>query len=100
VSSAAFNDDRDKDPMSTYLTSVLTSLGRQPTSVVNDYPGYGLVWFLAEVPRHLQQLVARDPQPDDPAHSVIVGNKTKPVKRGLRDASQWLVRINKPVPQD
>jgi len=98
LSSAAFNNDADGDPMSVHLSSTLAQLGRSQVSVVEKYPGYGLVWFYAYVPRELGQLLARDPQPEDESHAVVVGKKSTSVRRGFRNAAQWLVRIEKNSP--
>jgi hypothetical protein len=38
-----------------------------PTDAVRNYPGYGLAAFTAAHARSLQQAVARDPLPEEPA---------------------------------
>jgi hypothetical protein len=63
-----------------------------PTDAVRNYPGYGLAAFAAAHARSLQQAVARDPLPEEPAHGIVYGQK----KRGgiggkLRDGAIWVV---------
>lgn len=60
-------------------------------SLRND-PDYSLVCFVAGVARAENQKVIHDPEPDNKAHSVVVGAKNKGVARALSTASEW-VRI-------
>jgi hypothetical protein len=88
ISSAAFKDEA----LSVYLESVMMQNGRQPEDSIRNYPGYGLAALTAAHARSLNQAVARDPLPEEPAHGVVYG----PKKRGgiggaLRDGALWIV---------
>jgi len=89
ISSAAFKDEE----LSISLESVMTRDGRPPEDAIRNYPGYGLASITAAHARSLNQAVAPDPLPDEPAHGVVYGQK----KRGgiggkLRDGALWVVR--------
>ncbi len=86
--SSAFDDDSDTEPMS----AVLADPSRDPSEVITGHEGYGLVELTAEVLHASGQQIVRDPQPDEPAHVLIVGKKTKARRRGLADASRWIIR--------
>ncbi len=66
---------------------------RAPEDAIRNYPGYGLAAITAAHARSLNQAVALDPLPEEPAHGTIYGQK----KRGgiggkLRDGAHWVVR--------
>jgi hypothetical protein len=87
ISSAAFRDPE----LSVYLESVMARDGREPEDAIAGYSGYGLAAITAAHARSLNQAVARDPLPDEPAHGVVYGQK----KRGgigskLRDGAIWV----------
>ena len=88
ISSAAFKDPE----LSVNLESVMARDGRQPADALGSYSGYGLAAITAAHARSLNQVVARDPLPEEPAHGVVYGQK----KRGgiaakLRDGAIWVV---------
>ena len=88
ISSAAFKDSE----LSVNLESVMARDGRQPADAISSYSGYGLPAITAAHARSLNQAVAGDPLPDEPAHGVVYGQK----KRGgigakLRDGAIWVV---------
>lgn len=92
ISSAAFKDEE----LSVNIESLTVRDGRPPADVISNYPGYGLAAITAAHARSLEQAVARDPLPNEPAHGVVYGQK----KRGgiggkLRDGAVWVV----PPPQ-
>lgn len=65
---------------------------RQPADALRDYKDYGLAAITAAHARSLEQAVARDPEPEEPAHGVVFG----PKKRGgiggkLRDGAVWVI---------
>ncbi len=89
ISSAAFKDEE----LSITLESVMARDQRPPEDAVRNFPRYGLDVITAGHARSLNQAVARDPEPDEPAHGVVYGQK----KRGgiggkLRDGAEWVVR--------
>jgi hypothetical protein len=88
ISSAAFKDEE----LSVNVESVMVRDDRPPEDAIRTYPGYGLAAITAGQARALNQAVAPDPQPEDPAHGVVYGQK----KRGgiggkLRDGATWVV---------
>lgn len=88
ISSAAFKDEE----LSINLESTMALNRRPPEDAVRRYPGYGLAAITAAHARSLQQAIARDPLPEEPAHGVVCG----PKKRGgiagkLRDGAVWVV---------
>ena len=89
ISSAAFKDEE----LSINIESIMVRDGRPPEDAIRNYPGYGLASITAAHARSLNQIVAPDPLPEEPAHGVVYGQK----KRGgiggkLRDGAEWLVR--------
>lgn len=88
ISSAAFKDHE----LSVNLESVMARIGRQPEDCIRGYAGYGLAAITAAHARSLQQAVARDPLPDEPAHGVVYGDKKhRGISGKLRDGAQWVV---------
>jgi len=89
ISSAAFKDEE----LSISLESVMTRDGRPPEDAIRNYPGYGLAAITAAHARSLNQAVAPDPLPDEPAHGVVYGQKKRGSIGGkLRDGALWVVR--------
>lgn len=89
ISSAAFKDEE----LSINLESVMARDGRPPEDAIRNYPRYGLAAITAAHARSLNQAVAADPLPEEPAHGVVYGQK----KRGgiggkLRDGAEWVMR--------
>ena len=81
------------DELSINLESVMVRAGRPPEDAIRNYPGYGLTAITAGQARSLNQAVAPDPLPEEPAHGVVYGLK----KRGgiggkLGDSALWVVR--------
>jgi hypothetical protein len=88
ISSAAFKEKE----LSVNLESVMVRDGQPPDDAIRKFPGYGLAAITAAHARSLDQAVARDPMPEEPAHGVVYGQK----KRGgiggkLRDGASWVV---------
>jgi len=89
ISSAAFKDEE----LSINLESIMGA--RRPAARGCD-PQLSWLWFGCDYRRHarsLNQAVAPDPLPEEPAHGVVYGQK----KRGgiggkLRDGALWVVR--------
>lgn len=86
-SSAAFEDHPNGSPMSV----VLGAEARGPSAVLADHLGFGLAAITAGLARELGQIVVRDPLPDEPAHALVVGSKTKSLRRRMALASTWVV---------
>ena len=88
ISSAAFKDEE----LSVNLESVMVRDRRPPEDAIRGYPGYGLATITAAHARSLNQGVASDPQPDEPAHGVVYGQKKRGGVGGkLRDGAGWVV---------
>lgn len=88
ISSAAFKDEG----LSVNLESVMARNGRPPADAIRNYAGYGLAAITAAHARSLNQAVARDPQPEEPAHGVVYGRKNRGGVGGkLRDGAIWVV---------
>jgi hypothetical protein len=94
-SSAAFEDDSDTDPMSVYLSSVLTIENRQPSSVLAGHEEYSLASITAGLARANNQTVHPDPVPEETAHAVVCGDKGKKSssapKRQFAKNAEWVV---------
>jgi hypothetical protein len=83
-----------KDPeLSVNLESVMVRDGRPPADAIRSYAGYGLAAITTAHARSLNQAVARDPQPEEPAHGVVYGRKNRGGVGGkLRDGAVWVVK--------
>lgn len=88
ISTGAF---RDPD-MSVALGDTLQSLGRDPASVLANYPGQSLVSFRAVVAREHDLPIEREPTEDEEAHGVVRGKKRQAVMKALASACEWVVR--------
>ena len=88
ISSAAFKEPE----LSVNLESVMARDCRPPADAVRNYPGYGLAAITAAHARSLNQKVARDPVPEEPAHGIVYGQKKHGCIGGkLRDGAVWVV---------
>lgn len=93
ISSAAFKDEE----LSVNLESTMARDSRPPEDAIRNYPGYGLAAITAAHARSLNQNVASDPLPEEPAHGVVYGQKKKGGIGGkLRDSAEWVVRPVQP----
>ena len=90
VSSAAFDDSRDRSPLSVLVANVVIETGRTAGDVLVRFSGYGLAAITAGDARSLHQSVARTPTDDEPAHASVIGRKTLRVRRALASASAWV----------
>lgn len=91
-SSASFEDHENGSPMSVVLSDTLEQLGRPMESALSGYEtGFSLAAFPASLARANGQGVARDPIPEEPAHGVVFGKKTKAISRRLAKGSRWIV---------
>lgn len=88
-SSAAFENDKDGQPMSVALKDELDRLNLSSDSVLEGHEGFGLASFKAGLAREFGQLIVRDPLPEQPAHGLVCGNKTKSISRKFAKGSHW-----------
>lgn len=86
-SSGAFNDNRDGSPMSVDLAKI----AKFPSVTLKGHEDYNLASITAGLARDCGQIVAHDPQPDNPAHSVVAGAKTYSVRSRLAKAANWVL---------
>lgn len=90
-SSAAFDNHLNGSPMSVILADVLTQTGRTPEAILAGHEGFALAAITAGRARECGQGVAREPLPDEPAHAVVFGEKSKRVRRKLAEEARWVV---------
>jgi hypothetical protein len=88
ISSAAFKQEE----LSVNLESVMARDGRHQADAIRNYPGYGLAAITAAHARSQNQRVARDPQPEEPAHGIVYGQKKcGGIASALRDGALWVI---------
>lgn len=90
-SSAAFEDDRDGEPMSVYRQDVIELEGGAYTRVLAGHAGFALVSLGAHQVRERQQTVHPQPLPGESAHAVVCGPKTDSVRRYWAKSAKWVV---------
>lgn len=90
-SSAAFEDHPSGTPMSIHVAKDASADGHQPEDVLRGHDGFALAAFTAGTARELDQGVAREPLPDEIAHGVVFGKKTRGIRRRLSRASEWVL---------
>ena len=56
--------------------------------------GAGIAGFQASVAQALDQKTVADPLPENAAHALVIGQKTKSVRQKLRDAAIFKPREN------
>jgi hypothetical protein len=89
--SDAFKDHPNGSPMSVFLAAVISRTGRTAEDALVGHEGYALSSFTAGLARHLEQGVARDPLPEEPAHAVVFGRKSKSIRQKLSKQCTWVV---------
>jgi len=82
-----FGDDEDGQPVSIVIAGPEAAVA----DVMRGHEGYGLVAFTAADARRHGLAVRRDPTPGQPAHGVLIGPKTRGVRRALAKACRWIV---------
>lgn len=90
-SSAAFDNDPDGEPMSVVLGDEVLAVGRSPVSVLRHHPGFALTALTAGQVRDDGNGVVRDPLPDEPAHALVVGVKSRGARRRWAKSARWVV---------
>jgi hypothetical protein len=78
------------------MSVVLGTESKGPESVLVDHPGFALASFKAGLARACQQGIARDPLPEEPAHALVFGHKTKGVRKRLAREATWIVPPSTP----
>jgi len=91
ASSAAFDNDKNGSPMSVSLADVVLARGGAPQDMIRLLPGFALAAMTAALVRDCNQGIARDPRPDNPAHALVFGRKTKSIQRKLARRATWVI---------
>lgn len=94
-SSAAFRDLE----LSVDAEPALEAAGLDWHFSLKDHPSYSLVRFRASVPRERGLSVVPDPQPENSAHSLVIGKKPQSTVNYIRDRAEW-VYLADPVPDE
>ena len=89
--SQAFQDHPNGTPMSVLLAVDLLASGGNSDTALSGHAGFALASVTAGLCRECSQKVARDPTPKEPAHGVVVGNKTNSVRKRLAREARWVV---------
>ena len=78
--------------MSVVLLDDLENAGRNVTEMINEPDEFALAAITAGSASMNNQKVIRDPLPEEPAHGLVVGDKTKSCRR--------IVRVRRQPPSD
>lgn len=89
--SAAFADDPDGGSMSVVIADAVLSGGRTAHSVLAGHDGFALGALATAVIKDLGLQLVLDPHPDEPAHALVVGHKTRATRRAMAKASRWVI---------
>jgi hypothetical protein len=84
-SSQTYEDDEDG--------SLSVDIGRltTPEAILVGHDGYAVASFTAGLARECGLTVVGDPQPLDPAHALVMGNKSGSRRKALVRGSVWVV---------
>ncbi len=77
--------------MSVYREDIIVAEGGRPDRVMAGHPGFGLVSTTAKRFRQKQQTVHPDPLPDETAHALVCGPKTRSRRRWFAKHSNWVI---------
>ena len=86
-SSGAFDNHKDGSPMSVDLAKI----AKIPSVTLKGHEDYNLASITAGLARDCGQKVAHDPKPDNPAHSVVVGKKSKSIRSRFAKEARWVL---------
>ncbi len=89
--SAAFDDSPDGSSMSILIEQIVLQSGRTAQSTMVGHDSYALASITARLARTQNQAIVRDPQPDEEAHGLVCGKKTKGVKSKLAKGAAWVI---------
>ena len=90
-SSAAFEDDKDGDPMSVYRRNVIDREAADVRRVLKGNEGYALASLRAEAFRSKSQTVFPNPLPEESSHANVCGSKTDGNRRWFAKQAAWAV---------
>lgn len=96
ISSQAFRNAKGFNAISVNLESDLHAHGLPLQSVLRDSEKYALAVITAAQARQHSQVLQRKPEPGDPSHAHVVGDKPKPVEKALASAAVWVIPPKNP----
>lgn len=73
------------------MSVVMADDSRDPVDILDKHEGFALVTLTVSGLLELGQQVIRDPQPSEPDHALVVGPKTKAVRRAMAKQARWVV---------
>ncbi len=77
--------------MSVYRTDVIAAEGDSPDRVMAGHGDFGLVSVAAKWFRQKEQTVHANPLPDETAHALVCGRKTKSHRKWFAKQSKWVI---------
>lgn len=83
--------NRETLRMSVVLDDTLRAQNREPASIVQGRPGFGLVAVTAGEVREEEQRVLRSALPQEPAHGDVWGQKAPARRRRLAELARWII---------
>ena len=90
-SSAAFEDDTDREPMSVYRRNILEVESGGVARVMMGHEGFALAGLAASEFRVQGQSIHPEPVPDEPAHTVVCGDKPERVRKLFAKRALWVI---------
>ena len=90
-SSSAFSNGRGETPMSVILGRELLQSGRPTQAALAAHADFLIAQVTAGLARECDQTVVRDPQPEEPAHALVCGHKTRGIQSRLAKMSTWVI---------
>jgi len=89
--SQAFTDSSDGTPMSALLAEIVSASNRTSRDALVGYEDYALASITAGFARKWNQGITPAPEPHEPAHAFVFGEKTRAVRRAFAGAADWVV---------
>lgn len=76
--------------MSIYIEFIHTANNLTVGDILQEFPKFKIASFSAKLARELAQKIVKDPIEGAPAHGLVVGKKTKSIKRQFSQNSVWI----------
>lgn len=92
LSSAAFEDDEGEEDEDLRHMSVVIAKDSTLERVLDKHEGYGVWSVRAGCIREIPFIIAPYPEPDEPAHAFVIGDKTRGRRKMLVRCGWWEVR--------
>ena len=88
ISSAAFNNPE----LSVNIETLMVLQGRKPESLLDALPGFALTSIKAKQVRAFDLPIVLDCEPpEDPAHALVLGKKSKSFTNEMKRSHVWVV---------